>query len=205
MGLAARTRALSAIPMACWAMIGVATVQAQNIVSRPPSFQAPGQRSLQNEILDRLATTGQFQPDDVPRLARLVVLNSMAMLVDVRADLNQTTIGNDLGADIIDLSEASELYYESVSATSLDSPDIARALQLYEAVEQSYRRVDSTLGELPGLSRQAAVRLRDVSRLLNVLSPVNAQLEANLPATFPVPVPRSNELDKVAEADAIPG
>ena len=119
--------ALSTISMACTAMIGVATVQAQNFVSRPPSFQAPGQRSLQNEILDRLATTGQFQPDDLPRLSRLVVLNSIAMLVDVRTDLNQTTIGNNLDADIIDLSEASELYYESVSATSLDPPDIARA------------------------------------------------------------------------------
>ena len=186
-------------------MIGVATVQAQNFVSRPPSFQAPGQRSLQNEMFDRLTTTGQFQPDDLPRLARLVVLNSIAMLVDVRADLDQTTIGNNLGADIIDLSEASELYYEIVSTTSLDPPDIARALQLYEAVEQSYRQIDSTLGELPGLSSQAAVHLRDVSRLLDVLSPVNAQLEATLPATIPVPVTRSTGPNKVQRQGASPG
>ncbi len=71
------------------------------------------------------------------------------------------------------------------------------ALQLYEAVEQSYRQVDSTLGELPGLSIQAAVRLRDVSRLLDVLSPVNAQLQATLPPTVPVPVTRSTGPNKV--------
>jgi len=179
--------------MAFWAIIGFANVKAQNIVSRPPSFQAPGDRSFENQILDRLTETGQYQPDDLPNLARLVVLESIAMLVDVRSDLAETTIGNRLGAEITGLSEASELFYESVSSTPLDLANLTSSQQLYEAVVVSYRQVESTLGEFPGLSNQAAAHLRHVTRLIAMMSSVMRELESNLPATIPVPLKRSIE------------
>jgi hypothetical protein len=197
MGGSARARELAAILLTLWAIAGSVTAEAQNIVSRPPSFQAAGDQSFENQILDRLTQTGQFQPDDLPNLARLVVLESIAMLVDVRTDLADTPIGNRLGPDITELSEASEVFYESISAPPQDLADTARSLEFYGAVEDNFRRVESTLRELPGLSNQAAEHLRHVSRLMALLTPVMRDLQSNLPATISVPLNGSSELDSL--------
>ena len=68
----------------------------QVIVTGIPSFEARGARSIENEILSRLAASGLYQPDDLPRLARLTVLESIAMVAGVRADLPDTSIGSRL-------------------------------------------------------------------------------------------------------------
>jgi hypothetical protein len=170
--------------------------EAQNIVSRPPSFQAAGEQSFENQILDRIAQTGQFQPDDLPNLARLVVLESIAMLVDVRTDLADTPFGNRLGADITDLSETSEMFYESISSPQ-DLADTPHSLELYESVQENFRHVELALGEFPGLSNQAADHLRHVTRLMSVVTPVMRDLQSNLPATISVPLDGSNELDSL--------
>ncbi len=56
-------------------------------------FEIAPAGSLEWEILDRLAATNQYYPRDLPRLARLTVLESIAMYQNVRADLPQTMIG----------------------------------------------------------------------------------------------------------------
>jgi hypothetical protein len=193
MGRSARTQVLTTFLVAFWAIIGFANGKAQNIVSRPPSFQAAGERSFENQILDRLTETGQHQPDDLPNLARLVVLESIAMLVDIRTDLADTTIGNRLETEITGLSEASELFYESVSSTPLDLAKFARSRRLYSIVEVNYRNVESALGEFPGFSNQAAAHLPRLTRLIAMMGSLMGELESNLPATIPVPLERSIE------------
>ena len=194
-GRSGRVRNLIAILVALWAIPGVANVKAQNFVSRPPSFQAPGGQSFERQILDRLTQTGQYEPDDLPNLIRLANLHSIAMLVDVRTDLSQTLIGNRLELDVTGLTQASGSLYESVSSSPQDLADIAQSVQLYEAVEENFSRVESTLGEFPGFSNQAADRLRRVTRLMAVVTPMMQELEASLPVTAPVPLNGSYELD----------
>ena len=48
----------------------------------------------------RLKQTGEYLPDDLPRLARLAVLESISMLVNVRADLRGGITGNQLEEEI---------------------------------------------------------------------------------------------------------
>jgi hypothetical protein len=195
MGRSARTQDLTTFLVAFWAIFASASVkgQYQYIVSRPPSFQAVNYRSFQNQLLERLAVTDQYEPDDLRNLARLVVLESIAMHVDIRADLAGTTIGIRLEADVTGLSKASELFYDSVNSTPLDLANLARSRELYETVEVNYRQVESTLGELPGLSTQAAVHLARLTQLLAMMSSVMRELESNLPATIPGPLTRSIE------------
>jgi len=193
-GRSCRTCQLTRILLALSPILGFATTNAQNIVSRPPSFQAAGAQSFENQILDRLAQNGRFQPDDLPNLARLVVLESIAMHVDVRTDLAATTAGNLLEPFVARLSETSELFYESVSSPTQDLASFLRSLQLFDSVEVNYRRVDSTLGEVPGLSNQAADHLRHVTRLMALITPMMRELESSLPATVPIRPIASNKL-----------
>ncbi len=75
---------------------------------RLPAFQAPASDSLEAEMLSRLALTGEYQPDDLPRLARLAVLESISMLVNVRADLPDSVLGNQLDQEITALWNGSQ-------------------------------------------------------------------------------------------------
>lgn len=193
-GSSASTCQLTTILLTLWPILGFDTAKAQNFVSRPSSYQAAGDRSFENQILDRFAQTGQLQPDDLPSLARLVVLESIAMHVDVRTDLAGTTAGNLLEPIVASLSETSELFYESVSSPTQDLASIIRSLQLYESAEVSYRRVESTLGEVPGLSNQAADHLRRVTRLMAMITSMMQELESSLSATNPVRPIASNRL-----------
>jgi hypothetical protein len=193
-GSSASTCQLTTILLTLWPILGFATAKAQNIVSRPSSFQAAGDQSFENQILDRFAQNGRFQPDDLPSLARLVVLESIAMHVDVRTDLAGTTAGNLLEPFVARLSETSELFYESVSAPTQDLASSMRSLQLFDSVDVSYRRVDSALGEVPGLSNQAADHLTHLNRLMAVMTPVVRELESSSPATSPNRPITSNKL-----------
>jgi hypothetical protein len=192
-----RARDLTTTLVASLAIIWGANANAQNYVSRPPSFQAATEPSFENQTLLRLALNGQYQPDDLPHLARLAFLESIAMLVDIRTDLVGSVIGNRLWTETMGLSEASEFFYEDVSSTPLDLANFSRTRQSYEAVEVSYRQVESTLGELPGLSIEATAHLRRVARLIAVMGSVLQDLESNLPATNPVPLRRTIERDSL--------
>ena len=79
-------------------LAGATTAAAQDdqVQHRLPAFQAPASDSLETEVLARLNRTGEYLPDDLPRLARLAVLESISMLVNVRADLRGSLTGNQL-------------------------------------------------------------------------------------------------------------
>ena len=70
---------ITVLPAGLW-MIGVQhPVAAQQIQIRLPGFQAPASDNLEAQILGRLSTTAQYQPDDLAILARLTVLESISM------------------------------------------------------------------------------------------------------------------------------
>jgi hypothetical protein len=153
---------------------------AQDIQSRLPAFQAPISDNLQSEMMSRISLTGQLQPGDLARLSRLAVLNSISMLVNVRADLPNSPAGNLLEQELASLWDSSEAFYEIVSEPSLDADSLAQAKYWLEAVFAAQRGVESSLGEFPGLSPRAAVDLRSFSRLLGPIESAIGSLESNL-------------------------
>jgi hypothetical protein len=153
---------------------------AQDIQHRLPAFQAPASDSLESEMLSRVSLTGQFQPDDLPRVARLAVLNSISMLVNVRADLPDSVLGNQIDQEITGLWNSSQAFYEVVSTPPSDAASVARAQFLLAEVDAGYRRLASSLGELPGVSDRAADNLRSFSRLLGPVNSLMGTLEADV-------------------------
>ena len=75
-------------------------------------------------MMSRLTLTGQLQPGDLSRLSRLAVLNSISMLVNVRADLADSLHGNRLEQEITSLWNSSEAFYEVVSSSPLDAGSV---------------------------------------------------------------------------------
>ena len=59
----------------------------------PPSFQSNDFPSMETLILDRLAVGGQYNPQDLGTLAHLTVLESIAILADVQADMPNSVLG----------------------------------------------------------------------------------------------------------------
>jgi hypothetical protein len=165
--------------------------QDDQVQHRPPGFQAPGNDSLETEVLARLSQTGQYQPDDLPRLARLAVLESISMLVNVRADLPNSVAGNQLEEELTALWNDSQAFYEFVStAPSDDAASVARAGALLAVVDAGYRQIQGSLGALPGLSDRAADDMKSLSRLLGDVDSIMGTLESNaanqaLPAQQP--------------------
>ena len=74
-----------------------ACAQSPIIAVGPPSFQSEDFPSLQSDILDRIAATGQLQPNDLPNLTRLMTLESVAMLADIHADMPVHVNGKSIG------------------------------------------------------------------------------------------------------------
>ncbi len=143
----------------------------------------------------RLALPDQLQPGDLARLARLAVLRSISMLVNVRIDLPDTALGNRLDEDITTLWDASEAFYESVSSSPLDGMSLARAQSFLVLVETAHRRVEASLGGFPAISIRAADDLRAFSRLQELIGSVMGSMESSLAdAAGPVP-PRPLSVD----------
>jgi hypothetical protein len=157
-----------------------AAATAQDIQSRLPAFQAPASDSLQSEMMSRISLSGQLQPGDLARLSRLAVLNSISMLVNVRADLPNSPAGYRLDQELTSLWNSSESFYEVVSTSSLDAESMAQAQYWLESVFAAQRRVESSLGEFPGLSPRAADDLQSLSRLLGPIGSAMGSLESAL-------------------------
>jgi hypothetical protein len=162
-------------------LAGPTAVHAQDgMQHRLPAFQAPASDSLETDVLYRLAQTGEYLPDDLPRLARLAVLNSISMRVNVRADLPDSTLGDQLDQDISALSTDSQAFYDFVNSSSLqDAESLERAAVLLAALGAGQRRVQSTLGVFPGLSGRAANDLQSFSQLLGHVNLLVGRLESN--------------------------
>ncbi len=174
-------------------------VAAQQIQTRLPALQAPVSDNLEAQVLGRLSATGQYQPDDLPILARLAVLDSIAMMSNVRTDLRDTPAGSRLEGEIAAFWDSAQVLYEDFSSAPLDLTTLSRAQADSVDVLAAFRRLESTLGEFPEVSNGAAERLRDVSRLLGAMSSVMGAQEADLLRTAPLPTDRAVDHDELRE------
>ena len=146
---------------------------------RLQSFQAPASDNLESAMLSRLSATGEFQPGDLPRLARLAVLESISMLVNVRADMPRSVAGSQLEQELTALWNTSEAFYEVVSTAPADAANVALAQQLLEATDAAFGGVEASLGQVAGLSPRAASDLKSFSRLLGNVNSAMEILEAS--------------------------
>jgi hypothetical protein len=167
----------------------------QDFQARLPAFQAPASDSLQSEMMSRISLSGQLQPGDLARLSRLAVLNSISMLVNVRADLPHSPAGYLLDQELTSLWNSSEAFYEVVSTSSLDTESMAQAQYWLESVFAAQRRVESSLGEFPALSPRAANDLQSLSRLLGPIGSAIGSLESALADANGPPTERRLNLD----------
>jgi hypothetical protein len=193
-GLAGRFVVVVVLGSALLLGVGLKTARAQALETRLPGTQAPTSDSLEAQIFDQLSGTGQYTADDLPRLARLAVLESIAMGVEVRADLRNSVMGISLDAESTAMWDAAQAFYESVSESQLDMTTLSRAQELFGQVIAAQRQLDSSLGELPGLSLRAATHLQSLSRLVGASSSAMSMLEADLARTAPVQVVRTLDL-----------
>jgi hypothetical protein len=187
------------VVMGCLAVeFGPHLAGAQDVANRVINgFEIAPAGSLEWEILDRLAATNQYNPRDLPRLARMTVLESIAMYQNVRADLPQTMIGTRIEGEMSVLWDAAELFY--LSATPADAASLVRARPMLASVEAAYQQVDATLGAMPGLSQQAAFHLHDIARLLPIMNALIDAMEADLGVSSTVPAPAVSDAAALRE------
>jgi hypothetical protein len=153
-------------------------------------FEIAPAGSLEWDILDRLASSRRYDPRDLFRLARMTVLESIAMYENMRADLPGTMMGGRREGEMSQLWDAAELFYVSVAPS--DAASLIRSRPLLSDVEAAYNRLDATLGAMPGASPEAAFHLRNVARLLPVMNNLIDAMAADqgIPAGPPnAPVP----------------
>jgi len=178
-----------------WLIFDPGPAMAQQIQNRLPGFQAPASDSLEARILARLSVTGEYQPEDLARLARLTVLESIATLVNIRDDLQDSPMGSMLEREATSLWDASQIFSETVSSAPLDLTTLSRAQSEFVDVGTAYRQLEATLGEFPGLSDRADTHLQAITRLLSATNGATGALEANLLRTVPLPVNRSLDVE----------
>ncbi len=193
---AGRFDPIAIITMAGWLAIGLGSrgASGQTLANQViNNFEIAPAGSLERQVLDRLAVTQQYNPGDLPRLARLTVLESIAMYENLRADLRQTMMGARLEGEMSVVWDSAELFYNSV--TPADPTALARARPFLTNVEAAVDRLGDTLGSMPGISPGAATHLRDIARLLPVM---NAVLDAMETEAVPAPQPIVPALDVAA-------
>jgi hypothetical protein len=155
------------------------------------NFEIAPAGSLEWDILDRLASMHRYDPRDLFRLARMTVLESIAMYENLRADLPGTLYGAGREGEMSTLWDSAELFY--VSVTPSDLPSLVRSRPLLADVEAAYGRLEATLGAMPGVSRDAALHLQNIARLLPVMNALIDAMEADL--GVPAEVPAAPALD----------
>ncbi len=170
-------------------------VLAQYIAIGPPSFQSNNFPSLETLILDRLAVGGQYNTGDLGTLSHLTVLESIAMLADIQADMPNSVAGVRLEGEIRQLWDAAAIFEESVSATALDTNTLIRVQPLYDDLQAAYEEVASTLAGAAGLSTRAAAHLRGISSLTAASSTLMRAIESDLLAANPPPGQPTADLD----------
>ena len=180
-----------------WIALGLEVAHGQDFQTRLPSFQSPGSQSLEAQILDRLSVTGQYEPGDLASLARLAVLESISMLVNVRNDRPNGMLDSGMEAAVTALWDQAEDFYENVSESPLDAATLPRAQFLFAQMMAAQRQVESTLGAFPALSPRAATRLQEVSRVSGAISSVMTMTEANVSRTLPIPPDRTLDLEAI--------
>jgi hypothetical protein len=190
--IAARGLALGA---ASWLWLGSEAAVAQQIQTRLPGFQAPASDSLETEILGRLSITGAYQPDDLARLSRLAVLESIATLVNIRDDLAGSPLGSRLEEQAASLWDASQVFSDTVSSQTLDVNTMSRAQDEFAEMKAAFQQLEATFRGLSGASDRAADHLQAVSRLFDASSAAMGAVESNLASSAPAPAPQTVDFD----------
>ena len=164
-------------------------------------FEISPAGSLEWEILDRLSATRQYQPGDLPRLARLTVLESIAMYENLRSNLRETSIGARLEGEMSQLWDAAELFSISANYPPPDLAGMSRSRAMLGEVNSAFIQLDSTLGRLTGTLPGASLHFQDIARMLPIM---NAMFEAiDAEAARPVPMDVSREANLVALRDQL--
>jgi hypothetical protein len=178
-----------------WLAIGLSPAHAQNLENGViNSFEINTAGSMEEQLLNWLANTQQFRPEDLPALARLTLLESIAMYQNVRADLRYTSIGARLEGEMSTLWDASQLFYVNVSYPPPDLAGLNRSRALLEDVGAAFQQVNATLGSLPGYSPNAAFHLQDLQRVFPVMTAVFNTIDAQVGPPPPVPDDRAERL-----------
>jgi hypothetical protein len=182
--------AVALVAIAC-----VSDAPAQIIAIGTPSFQSNNFPSLETLILDRLAMGGQYNPGDLGTLSHLTVLESIAMLADIQADMPNSVTGVRLEGEIRQLWDAAATFEESVSAIPLDMKTLTRVQPLYDDLQGAYEAVESMLTGAAGSSSRAAAHLRNITSLTAASSTVMRAIESDLLAAAPAPGQPTADLD----------
>jgi hypothetical protein len=153
--------------------------------------------SLEWEILDRLAYTHRYDRQDLPRLARMTVLESIALYESMVNDFPSLMVGAGIEGEMSVLWNSAEYFY--VAVTPADVPSLVRSRPLLGDVEAAYARVDAILGGMPVLTQQVALHLRDLSRLLPAMNDLIDAMEADAAAPSSVPAPPALDLAPLRE------
>ncbi len=157
-------------------------------------FQAAPAGSLEWEVIDRLAASHRYNPRDLPWLARMTVLESIAMYEAVRADLPDTLTGRRIEGEMSILWDSAQVLYQSTNYG--DPVSLARARPMLGAVEDAYLRLDSDLGAMPAVSQVAAFHLRDIARVLPIMNNLIDAMETD-EGLVPRPAPRPSEVESL--------
>lgn len=156
-------------------------------------FQAAPAGSLEWQVIDRLAASHRYNPRDLPWLARMTVLESIAMYEAVRADLPDTLTGQRIEGEMSILWDSAQVLYQSTNYG--DPVSLVRARPMLGAVENAFLQLDSDLGTIPAVSQVAAFHLRDIGRVLPVMNNLIDAMETDQGlATRPAPRPDEIEV-----------
>ncbi len=147
--------------------------------------------SLEQDIFNRLAYTHRYDWRDLPRLARMTVLESIALYESMLADLPNTLAGARVEGEMSVLWNAAEYFY--IGVTPADAPSLVRSRPLLANVEAAYERVDAILAETPVRSQRVALHLYDLSRLLPAMNALIDTMESDL--LVPAEAPAAPALD----------
>jgi hypothetical protein len=198
--MARRSSLVPLLVLGGWLAVGPQPARAQNLENGViNSFEINTAGSLEEELLNRLAATQQFQSRDLPWLARLTVLETIAMYQNVRVDLRYTSIGARLEGEMSALWDAAQLFYVNASYPPPDLAGLNRSRALLEDVNAAFQQVNATLGQFPGFAERAAFHLQDVSRLLPVMNAVFDAIDAKAGEPPPAPTGPAPELVAIRE------
>ena len=186
--------------LVAWLAAGPEAARAQNLENPVISgFEIAPAGSLEWEMLDRLSMTGQYQPGDLPRLARLTVLESIAMYQNLRVDLRETSLGARLEGEMSQLWDAAEVFSVSANYPPPDLAGLNRSRAMLADINAAFVQVDTTLGKLSGSSPQAALHLQDMARLLPVMNAAFEAIDAEVAPPVVAPVNRVADLAALQE------
>jgi hypothetical protein len=152
---------------------------AQYIALGPPSFQADAARSYDTDLLNRLALTGQYEPEDPSRLAWLSVLQSFAMQADVDRALPWSPTRDGINAGISALRSAADSFYADVSPTGPSDISPTQQWLSFDEMQLTYSELGATFADFPGLSNRAAMRLFQVGRMIDATNFVMSAIAAD--------------------------